>query len=214
MTIDPANVPEVKIGDWLREGWEVFVSDIGMFILAGVIYTVLNAVCFPILFGPLTCGMYLMFSDRMKGKPADIKRLFEGFNFFGQSLLAGVIFFLLTIVGWVATHILFAACVIPALIGIAVLVLLQTVFLFTFQLIALQGMDAMDAISNSFNKVKENLWEFLIFGFIIWIISYAGYSLVVGWLITTPLILAATAVAYRDVYGLEGSLIEAQTEGN
>jgi len=212
MAIDRSGVPEVKIGDWLREGWEVFVSDIGMFILAGVIYTILNGICFPILFGPLTCGMYLMFSDRMKGEPADIKRLFEGFNFFGQSLLAGVIFFLLTIVGWIAVSILYLACVIPALIGIALLVLLQTAFLFTFQLIALQGMGAFDAISKSFNMVKENLWEFLLFGFIIWIIGTAGYSVLLGWVITTPLAIAATAVAYRDVYGLEGTLPVTQTE--
>ena len=106
---------------------------------------------------------------------------------------------------WIVVFVLSMACLIPALLGIALLVLLQTAFLFTFQLIALQGMGAIDAISKSFNKVKENLWEFLLFGFIVWIISTAGYSIIFGWVITTPLAMAATAIAYRDVFGLEGS---------
>ena len=201
MTTTPSGVPEVKIGDWLSEGWNVFVSDIGMFIIASLIYTILNAICLPIFFGPLTCGMYLMIFDRMEGRRADVKRLFAGFDYFGQSFLAGIIFFVLAILGAIIFFIGFTLCVLPAVIGLALLVLLQTGFLFVFQLIVKEGSSATEAISLSFSKVKENIWQFLLFGFLLWLINAAGYSVMLGWLVTTPLTLAAAGAAYRDVFG-------------
>jgi len=195
----------VKIGDWLSEGWNVFVSDAGMFILASLIYTILNGICLPIFFGPLTCGMYIMIFDRMEGGKADIKRLFAGFNYFGQSFLAGIIFFVLAILGAVILYVGFTLCVLPSLIGLALLVLLQTGFLFVFQLIVKEGSSATEAISLSFSKVKENIWQFLLFGFLLWLINAAGYSVMLGWLVTTPLTLAASGAAYLDVFGSAGS---------
>ena len=45
----------------------------------------------------------------------------------------------------------------------------------------------------------------LLFGLVLWLINFAGYSVMLGWLITTPLTLAAAGAAYRDVFGLEGA---------
>lgn len=212
MTTIPARAPEVKMGDWLREGWEVFVSDVGMFVLASLIYNVIMFTCLGglILFGPLTCGFYFMIFDRMKGGRADVRRLFGGFDFFGQAFLAGLIFFLLSMVAVLVICIGFFLCIIPSLAGIALSVLIQTAFLFTFQLIIQQNMGATEAISSSFNKVKENLWEFLLLGLVLWLINMVGYSVMLGWLVTTPLTLAVSAAAYRSVFGLEGSQAEGQ----
>lgn len=198
----PSGVPEVKTGDWLRDGWDVFASDIGMFILASLVYNLLNGLCFPVLYGPLTCGMFLMIFACMEGGRADIKRLFSGFDFFGPSFVAGLIFFLLGLVGVLVVFFGFVLCVLPSLIGIALLVLLQTAFLFTFQLIVRQGLGATEAIAVSYNKIRENLWQFLLFGLVLYLISMAGYSVMLGWLVTTPLVLAASAAAYRDIFGL------------
>ncbi len=195
-------VPVVKTGDWLREGWDIFVSDVGMFILASLVYNILNGLCFPILYGPLTCGMFLMIFDRMDGGNADIRRLFSGFDFFGASFVAGLIFFLLGFVGVIVVCVGFMLCVLPSLIGLALLVLLQTAFLFTFQLIVKQGLGATEAIAVSYNKIRENLWQFLLFGLVLYLISMAGYSVMLGCLVTTPLVLAAQAAAYRDIFGL------------
>jgi len=197
-------VPVVKTGDWLREGWDIFVSDVGMFILASLVYNILNGLCFPILYGPLTCGMFLMIFDRMDGGEADIRRLFSGFDFFGASFVAGLIFFLLGFVGVIVVCVGFMLCVLPSLIGLALLVLLQTVFLFTFQLIVKQGLGATEAIAVSYNKIRGNLWQFLLFGLVLFLISMAGYSVMLGWLVTTPLVLAAQAAAYRDIFGPGG----------
>jgi uncharacterized membrane protein len=212
MTTAATSPPEVKIGEWLKEGWDIFVADVGMFILAGLIYNILNGICLAglVLFGPLTCGMYLMIFDRMGGGKADIKRLFSGFDYFSSAFLAGFIFFLLTIVGIVVTVLGFSLCVVGSLLGLAILVLIQTAFLFVFQLIIRQNVSATEAIAMSYDKVKENLGQFLLFGLVLWLINYAGYSVMLGCLLTTPLTLAASAAAYRELFEPEGSAEQAQ----
>jgi uncharacterized membrane protein len=80
------------------------------------------------------------------------------------------------------------------------MILVQTAFLFAFQLIVQKDLGATEAISLSFEKVKENFWQFFLFGFVLWLIYWAGASVTIGWLVTTPLGLAASAVAYRDVF--------------
>ena len=198
--------PIVRIGDWIREGWEIFISDAGMFMLAGLVYALLTGLCFPILFGPLTCGLYLMIFERMRGGRIDIGRLFAGFDYFGQSLVAGLIYCALIFVGMLLVVVGFAFLMLPSLIGIAFWVIAQTVFLFTFQLIIEQRMSATEAIAASYYKIMANLGEFLLFSLVLWAISAAGSSIVVGFIVTVPLTFAATAVAYRDFFGLRPSL--------
>jgi uncharacterized membrane protein len=198
--------PIVRIGDWIREGWEIFISDAGMFMLAGLVFALLTGLCFPILFGPLTCGMYLMIFERMRGGRVDIGRLFAGFDYFGQSLVAGLIYCALIFVGMLLVVVGFAFLMLPSLIGIAFWVIAQTVFLFTFQLIIEQRMSATEAIAASYYKIMENLGEFLLFSLVLWAISAAGSSVVIGFIVTVPLTFAATAVAYRDLFGLRPSV--------
>ena len=197
--------PIVRIGDWIREAWEIFISDAGMFMLAGLVYALLTGLCFPILFGPLTCGMYLMVFERMRGGRVDIGRLFAGFDYFGQSLVAGLIYCALIFVGMLLVVVGFAFLMIPSLIGIAVWVIAQTVFLFTFQLIIEQRMSATEAIAASYNKIRENLGEFLLLSLVLWAISAAGSSVVIGFVVTVPLTFSLTALAYRDFFGFEPS---------
>jgi len=197
-----SGVPAVRIADWLREGWEIFVSDAGIFILAALIYGLLSGLCFPILFGPLTCGMYIMIFDRMRGERAEIGRLFGGFEYFGQSFVAGLIYFALIVAGLVIVMVGFTLCVIPALIGIAFWIVVQTAFIFVFQLIVDRGMVATEAVAVSYNKIRENFGEFLLFGLVLWLISAAGSSVGFGFLLTVPLTFGATAAAYRDIFGL------------
>ncbi|GAB4335010.1 MAG: hypothetical protein Kow0099_07340 [Candidatus Abyssubacteria bacterium] len=204
MTTTPTGVPQVKISEWLRQGWDVFVSDVGMFLLASLLYTILNGICLAgiVLFGPLTCGMYLMIFQRMRGGAAEVRLLFKGFDYFGNAFLAGLAFFVLWLLSLIITY-AGMSCIIGAFLGVALLVLIHTAFLFTFQLIGERGFGAGEAISTSWNKVRENLREFLLFGLVLALINLAGYAVMLGWLITVPLTLCASAAAYQDVFGLE-----------
>jgi hypothetical protein len=195
MTSAPGGKPEIRIGDWLKEGWEIIRPNIGTFILASLIYNLIIFTCVGglLLYGPLTCGFYLMAFDRIRGGNTELKRLFAGFEFFGQSFFAGFLFFLLAFI---------SASLASAFIGIVLMILIQMVFLFTFQIIADRKNSSLDAISKSFDKVKENFWEFSLFAVVLIVINLGGYFLVLGWLITTPFAIATAAAAYRDIFGL------------
>jgi hypothetical protein len=198
MTSTPQGKPEVKIADWLKEGWNIFTADIGVFVLASLIYNLINATCIGglILYGPLTCGMYLMVFDRMRGTKSQVGRLFDGFNYFGESFFVGFFFFLLVLVG---------ATLAGGFIGIVILLAIQTIFLFSFQLVADRRKRSIEAISSSFEKVRENFPQFALFAVVLLIIHIAGYVTVIGWLVTTPFALASAAAAYRDVFGFAGT---------
>ncbi len=203
MTMNQPNVPMVRIGDWTKEAWDIFVSDAGMFILGGLIFFLLSLLCFPVVYGPLTCGMYLMIFDRMGGGRVEVNRLFAGFDYFGPSFGAGLIYIALMFVAMIVTIVGFVLFVLPSLIGFALSVLIQTVFLFVFQLIVDRGMGATEAISVSYNKIKGNPGEFFLLAALLCLISMAGSSVMgLGSVLTVPLTLTISAVAYRDIFGL------------
>lgn len=195
--------PKVKIEAWIREGWDIFASDAGTFMLIGLVFGLLAGLCFPILFGPLACGMYIVMFDRMKGERVEIGRMFSGFDYFGQSLVAGLIYCALVFVGLILFAVGWSLFVLPALIGMGILVLVQTVFLFTFQLIVDRGMTATEAIAESYNKIVDRFGEFLLFSLVLWAISAVGSSLVIGFIVTVPVTFGASAVAYRDFFGVD-----------
>jgi hypothetical protein len=195
MTSVPGGKSEIRIGDWLKEGWSIVKSDIGVYILASLIYNLILVTCVGglILYGPLTCGMFLMVFDQMKGGKAEVGRLFGAFDLFSESFVAGFIYFLLMLIGGALSG---------WIIGIVLLLLLQTVFLFTFQTITDQRLGGIEAISMSFDKVKSNFGGYLLFALVLVAIQAAGMIIVIGVLITTPLVVASLAVAYRDTFGL------------
>jgi uncharacterized membrane protein len=152
--------------------------------------------------------MYLITFDRMGGGRIEVGRLFAGFDYFGSSFVAGLIYCALIFVSTLLVIVGFVLLVLPSLIGIALWVMVQTVFLFTFQLIVEQKMSATEAIAASYNKIRENLGEFLLLSLVLWAISAAGSSVAIGFVITVPLTFATTAVAYRDIFGLQTQVYE------
>lgn len=105
----------------------------------------------------------------------------------GQALLAGLIM-------WVATTIGFVLCIIP---GIIVLFLL-----YYTNYAVLEGRSATDALGASFTFVKEHLGENLLLllvaiGLIILAICTCG----IGTLVVTPVLSIATAYTWRVLQG-------------
>ncbi len=198
MTATPGGKPEVRIGDWLKESWDILMANLGVFVLASLIYHLIMITCIGglIFYGPLTCGFYLIVFDQMRGNKVELGRLFGAFEFFGDSFVPGLIFFILAIV---------SGALASSVIGVVIMLFLQTIFLFTFQLVADRRASGIASISKSFDKVKENFWQFFLFALVLVVIQAVGLLVIIGWLVTFPLIAIASAVAYRDIMGLSGS---------
>jgi hypothetical protein len=85
----------MDVGTALGDGWKVFVRDIGVLIVAGIIAVVLSGVTIGILGGPLYAGLVGMILGRVRdGRPPQIGDVFSRFDRFGRYLAA---FYLLVI---------------------------------------------------------------------------------------------------------------------
>ena len=183
---------EVKIGDWLKEGFEAVKSDlIGYALPALIIFGVCLTVIGILIVGPLLCGFYYIIFQRMKGQKATTGDLFKGFDVLWDALLAWVIIFAVT----------FIVGLVPFL-GIILSLLVGAPFIFVFPLIWEKRLSFIDAIKESLQLFKERWSDLLPFYVVASLVGAAGFLLVgIGVIFTFPIYLYATACLYRDWIG-------------
>ncbi|MBN1349983.1 hypothetical protein JXJ21_11280 [candidate division KSB1 bacterium] len=89
---------ELKLGDLLTDAWEVYKTNIGVWILASLLYYVLISISavlcyFPVFFvaPPLTAGMYLIALNHLRYNRVEIGDLFKGFENYGAVLVTALV---------------------------------------------------------------------------------------------------------------------------
>ncbi len=180
----------VKTGEWIGKGWELVTKDIGMWIVITlVIGLIIGTQIGQILLGPLMCSVFYMALRKIRtGEGPEFGNFGKGFEVFVQALLAWLVSGLLTAVGTVV-------CIIP---GIA----LAIGYMFIYPLVMDKGMDFWTAMETSRQKVFEDFWNFLLFGIVCGLLIVAGVlCLGVGVLVAMPVVLAAQAYAYEELFG-------------
>lgn len=139
-------------------------------------------------------GMYRAAFKQLQGGTLEFRDLFSAKDCFPRVLGAMLLISILTFIGLLL-------CVIPALI-------VQTMFVFTIPLIVHRNMSIGEAMRISMEVTKSNLFMFFVFFFVVQLIVSAGsYVCYVGMLATYPLMFTIHAVAYRDLFGVEGARV-------
>ncbi|NOZ62025.1 MAG: hypothetical protein GXO74_10125 [Calditrichaeota bacterium] len=186
----------VNIAKWVNEGWDLVFANFWEFIIITIIYVVVvlaasSTLLLKFLFaGPLTVGIYYVIFQKMRGKPMQIGDISRGFNFFVAAVLADLLISVFVSVG-------FIFLIIPGIV-------LSALYMFAFPLILEKNLDFWQAMETSRKTVQANIFEFSVFMFLLYILLFVGLLLLgVGFLIALPITFAATAAAYRDVFGLE-----------
>ncbi len=177
----------VRTGEWLSEAWEVFKQDPWMHVLLTLIVGVGGSVTGGILYGPLMCGYYYIVLKKLRNPSysLELNDLGKGFDVFLHALVACLLIGVFVNVGG-------AACLVGSVVVAAFLI-------FAYPLIMDKKMDFWPAIENSFNKTKDNWLGFSLFMLALLGINLLGALLcLVGILVTGPLTVIATAIAYRD----------------
>jgi len=80
---------DVKFGEWIQQGWELYKANIGIWIVASLLVIVISVATLGILSGPMMAGlawMALVLVDRKEPKP-QMGDVFKGFDYFLQSFL-------------------------------------------------------------------------------------------------------------------------------
>lgn len=177
----PLGGQTLDIGLVFKQGWRLFVKDIGPLIIAALIVAPLSVMTLGILAGPLVAGLYGVVVKRVRdGQQPEVGDVFgqmsRFWSFFAAALVLGILIGLasLTIIGGV---------------------LLATIWLYVFPLMVDRGMGLGEAMRASYETVKQaGFWEHLalVITFVV-IASLANGALAI---LATPLLIAVAAAGY------------------
>jgi uncharacterized membrane protein len=192
----------VRTGEWISEAWELVKADFWMHALVALIFAAVNGTGFgALVYGPLTCGYYLMIMDKLRNptRPLNLNGLGKGFDVFVEAFVAWLLIGLFTGLG-------ILACFVGAIIASALL-------LFTYQLIMDRRLGFWDAISESYRMAAQNWFGFTLFVFLLGLLTGLISLLTcgVGYFVAFPLLHIATVLAYRDNFGLAEEQIAPQS---
>jgi hypothetical protein len=228
----PYNRKAVDPVQCLKHGWELVKDQYWLFVgIAAVAALIGGAVPLGILLGPMMCGQYLTFFKKRRGEPIEFGTLFKGFDFFGPSLVATLLhivpilaivipayflFYISMVVSMVAQGNsgdpnpaamfgVMGAFVLFWLVVMVAVIFISIGFTFSYPLIVDRKLQGMDAVKLSFKGAMANFWRLLGMSILSSLLSIAGVLLCyVGIFLVFPIIYAAVASAYEQVYGLAG----------
>ncbi|MEZ5428591.1 MAG: hypothetical protein R2747_20260 [Pyrinomonadaceae bacterium] len=217
----------INPGDCVSNAWNLVKQNYGLFIAMVLVGGIL-AGCIPcvslFLAGPILAGFYHVFLMEMNGEPADFGALFKGFDVFVPTMVVGIILAIPEIIGQgvrVSVDLanfgltregaqsgevaLASGLVIFAFlfaIGVLVLTLvLRVSMFFTLPLIIERKMAVGDAIKLSASAAWGNLGGIILLFLLEVLLLIAGcLACIIGLLFVAPIIYAANAFAYRQVF--------------
>jgi hypothetical protein len=195
---------EVRFGEWLSKGFDLYKQNIGVLILAGLVTYLITLVSAGILAGPMTAGMVLICLHIVDGKPGkpEVGTVFQGFGFFLPTFLFVLVWGILVAIG--CAVLAFIPCVgwIAAIAGAYVL---ATLLMFGLFLIVERKMDFWPASLLSMQTVKPHLFPLLGFVIVSGLIGSLGMiACFVGVFVTMPIPYLMLTVAYREFFPAGG----------
>ena len=198
-------IVEVKFGEWIEKGFQLYKENFNILVSTSLIAVVLSFLSFGILAGPMAAGIILItfgLFDKREPRP-EVGTLFRGFDYFLNSFLFMIV---LGIVPFVVSLIVGLVPCIGQLAFPFVALAAHALLMFGMFLIVDARMDFWPAIVKSFNTIKGDFWPFLGFAVVSTLIGLMGaIACGIGVVFTFPIQACILTVAYRDVFGENGS---------
>ncbi len=192
--------PHIALGDWLSGGWQVYKENGALMSTATLLAALLGTLSVGILAGPMLMGLFRMAFKTMRGERPEIGDLFNWQGRFLQAFLTFLIFALvhagLTGLGNNSMHGLLSLIVTP---------LLTMMLGLTMSSIAERGLDVAKAINEVWRLIfSRDALMWWVAGLVFAAIAGGGFIVCgIGVLVTLPWMISASAVAYRDVFGVD-----------
>lgn len=200
----PEGKVDVKFGEWIQQGWDLYKANIGVWIVASLLAIVISVATLGILSGPMMAGMIwiaLALADKKEPKP-QIGDVFKGFDYFLQSFL----FFLVWGIIMLAVSVVSLIPCIGALVVIVVSLALETALMFGLFLIVDRKMEFWPASMLSLKVVKPAFFPLLGLLVVAMLIGQVGViACGIGVIVTMPITVCILAVAYRAVFGTQNA---------
>ena len=194
------NRVQVKFGDWIEGGFNLYKANFGTLVLSAIFVVVIGTVTAGILAGPMLAGLALVTLQLLDGKEPqpEAGKVFKGFDYFLQSFLFVVVWGIGILI---VSIILGGIPVLGQLASIAFVYAAQAFLMFGMFLIVDRQMDWLPASIESIDIVKANFWPFFGLSTVAGIIGSLGaIACGIGVVFTIPIQGCILAVAYRDVF--------------
>ena len=195
-------ITEVKVGDYVKAGWELFkkypAGFVGYFIITLVTSFALNLV--PLigwligfaLISPLNAGFFVVGAKLLKNQTPEFADFFGGFKLFVPLALLGVVSSILISIGLILL-------IVP---GIYLIVS----YLFAIMFVVDRRLDFWPAMETSRRAVQPAWFKVFVLFLLLVVLNLAGALLLgVGLLVSVPLTHCILTVAYADIFGIESA---------
>jgi uncharacterized membrane protein len=188
----------IDIGSCIGRSWELLKANfwpmVGATLLALLIASgggipFVGPVVGMIVGGPMMGGLYLFFLRRIRGQPATVGDIFQGFSLaFAQLLLLYIVSTLLTGLGLLL-------CLLPG-------IYLAVSWIFALLLVIDKRLDFWPAMELSRKVVSHHWWTIFGLSIVAGLVSMLGvFACIVGIFVTMPIMFGAIAYAYEDIFG-------------
>ncbi len=205
--IPPAGGPDMDLGGYLTTAWNLVTGDFVLFVVGYLVVAAILTIAGLTIIGPVIIGGPLMFGyfrvvqTRLKGEPAAIGDVFQGFRDFGKGFLTVLLLTLIGLGVWVVVVILMFIPILGILLSICIYLVVGPMFFFVMPIAALSEVSPTDAISMSVKFCFANFWKMVLLSLVLGLIATAGSLLCgIGALFTVPLAIVATVAAYNEYY--------------
>lgn len=150
------------------------VEIVGVFVITAVMYMLMG-------------GLYGMALKQLKGESISATDVFQFRGQIVQIIIASILMMFITTIGGMM-------CLVPGLLA-------QGVLMFTLPLILDRKMNAVDAMKQSFETLKPQMWMALLVHFVLNLVAQLGtFACLVGVLVTAPVYIMSIAMMYRDFF--------------
>ena len=202
---------EVKFGEWIQAGFNLWKGNLALLIVAALLAVLLSGITVGILAGPMMAGLIMIslaLVDKKEPKPQS-GDVFKGFQVFAQAFLFVLVWGLGLFA--VSAVLMFIPCI-GQLAAIALQVAATTFLMFALFLIVDKKMAFWPASMESINIAKANFFPLLALSIISGIISGLGaIACGIGIIVTWPIGTCILAVAYREMTATSPAAAPANT---
>lgn len=191
-------VLDVKFSDWIQEGFTLYVANVVILLVAGVVALVLSAVTLGLLAGPMLAGLAIIILNLLDNRLArpTINDLFKGFEHFLDTLPVTICFYALAVIAMVLNLIPLVGQILNSVV---VSVGAVTGVLSIFHLVA-RRIPPRKSLPAWLMIFKDNWGPLLGFYILVTIIGGVGVlACGVGLLATVPLQMCILGVAYQSM---------------
>jgi hypothetical protein len=213
----------------IKGGWEIIKNQYWLFVGMTLVTVLIGgAVPLGILLGPMMCGLHMAFFRARRGETVEFGTLFKGFDYFGQSLIATLLYMVPIVAIIVPAYVLFYAGMFVSMaaggrdepnpaavfgvmgffllvwvIVVIIILIISVGFVFAYPLIADRKLGGVDAVKLSFRAALANFWRLLGMMILTSLLTVVGaLACYVGMFFVMPISYAAIAKAYEQVFGV------------